>query len=147
MVLQLKLASYNKCSLMDLCITVCAVPRRHSSSLYANPFSFRKFRAHSLLSVIFFGLEYQELFWCGAVRSTAAQCGHTFPVCPPPADVLLLEACVHLFLIAFICSYRSFSYCCSLATVLIEIARLATNSASEPPFEKVCVAAAEMLSR
>ena len=96
-----------------------------------------------------------QLFWvkvtgivlCGAVRPTAAQCGHTLPICPPAAGVPLLEACVPLFFISFICSYRRLIYFFCLATVSIEIARLAANSASGPHFVTLCVATAKILLR
>ena len=65
-VLQLKLASYNKCSLIGyLCITVCSSPHRHSSSLHAPPLSFISSCAHSFWSVIFLGSKYHE-FLCVA---------------------------------------------------------------------------------
>ena len=146
--LQLKLASYNKVSLRGyLCNTFCSVSHCHSSSLHTTTFFYISFRAHSFRFVIFIGSEYHAFYLCGAVRPTASQCVHTFPTNPPPAIVPMLEDCVPLFFIAFICSYRHLISCCYLATVSTEIARLATNSASWPPFATVCVAAAAMLSR
>ena len=54
--LQLKLDSHIKDYLLgDLCITVCSVPHRHSSSLHFTPFSSMSFLVQSFLSVILRG--------------------------------------------------------------------------------------------
>ena len=83
-------------------------------------------------------------FLCGTVWTTASQCVH---IVVPPSSVAPLVACVPLFFKAFICSNKRFIYCCCLATVSTEIARLAANSASGPLFAAVCVATIAILSK
>ena len=84
---------------------------------------------------------------CGAERPTTAQCGHTFPVMLTPSVVPLLEVGEPFFFREFICSYRQLiSFTCA-ATVFTEIAKIADNSASGPPFANACIAEVAILSR
>ena len=88
------------------------------------------------------------IFLCGAVRPTASQCMNTaVPPSPPPGNVPTLSACLPFFFKALICSDKRLISCCYRATVSTEIARLAANSASGPPFSEVCVDAAAIFFR
>ena len=130
-----------------LCTTVSANPRRQSSSLYATSSSSINLQAHYLLSIIFFVSSWQEFFLCGDKRPTAAQCGHKFPVMPPPAVVPLLEFEVPFFFRALVCCYRPLiSFACA-ATVFTDTANLVDNFASGLPFASAWVVAASMLLR
>ena len=84
---------------------------------------------------------------CGAEGLTTAQCGHTFPVIPPHVVVPMLDDGVPLSFIALICLYRRLIYLFCAANVSTDIAKLADNSASGPPFATVCVAAAAILAK
>ena len=83
-----------------------------------------------------------SVFLCSAVWLNVSQFVHTAVA---PGNVSPLVACVTLFFKAFICSDKRLISCCFLLTVSTEIARLAANSASGPPFDAVCVAAAAIL--
>ena len=80
---------------------------------------------------------------CGAVSPTASQCVHIVGV--PPGNVASLVAGVPFFFKSFICSEKRLISCCCLETVSTEIARLAANSESGPPYSAVCVADAAIL--
>ena len=82
---------------------------------------------------------------CGVVWPTASQCLQR--ILFPPGTVAPLVTYAYLFFRVLIYSDNCLISSCCLATVSTDIARLAVNSASRPPFAAVCVAAAEMLSK
>ena len=87
----------------------------------------------------------KRFFLCGAVWPTASQCVHI--VLLPPGNVAPLVADATFLLKSFTFSDKRFISCCCLATVSTEIARLAANSASGPPFAAAYVAADAILSK